>query len=164
MQPWDRMENESPMQYRRFCHYLNSVDPMTGKRSIRELAEAFGIGMGALYGVSARWKWHERAKAYDLDELKRGGGRPAGRLNAAARRLGKEVDKMLAKGADGMSAAELAKLIDVIGKMQKLMGEESGAAEEIGETEGPEENAGLENLTDAELIRLNELLEKAGPN
>lgn len=66
--PWDRLidEGETDAHYTLFCQYLNlpkrGADP---RRYANDLAELAGKTPGWISQLQKRWRWEERAKAYD---------------------------------------------------------------------------------------------------
>lgn len=58
--PWDQLPGEPDREYARFVEYLGMSD-----RRQRRAAPALGVSGDLLKRVRARWRWVERADAYD---------------------------------------------------------------------------------------------------
>lgn len=67
--PWDQQPGESAQQHSRFRAYLELGRLRTLKQT-RETLNALGVkvSQGQLYNVSWRYRWAERAQAWDADQ------------------------------------------------------------------------------------------------
>lgn len=74
---WDKLPDESPQQYERFCFYrdfvyysdtelqsANTVD-ITKRRSYRATADHFGLSINSVEAAGKRYRWQKRCEAYD---------------------------------------------------------------------------------------------------
>lgn len=74
---WDKLPNESPQMYERFCWYRDfiyyedtelkskkAVD-ITKRRSYRVCADHFGVALNTIERQGKRYNWQERCEAYD---------------------------------------------------------------------------------------------------
>lgn len=164
LRPWERLEQESLMQYKRFCHYLNCADPVSGARSMARLAEALGVTEKALYIAHNKYHWQERAHQYDLyragEAALEGHGEASVTLPQAARKLQRAVDRLI-KNADEMTAGDISKLVDVILKLQKITEGEAEAREGNKAKAEGQLQMDLSALSSEELVSFDELLAKA---
>ncbi|MDI3420720.1 hypothetical protein [Streptomyces luteolus] len=60
---WEQQPRESDANYRRFESYLKMRD-----RKVRTLAAELGGSTAYLQQLAYRLHWHDRAKAYDVDQ------------------------------------------------------------------------------------------------
>ena len=122
------------------------------KRSLRKTAEALGMNKRTIANQSAKWDWVRRCEAYDahVDRMNR-------EANEAAIRL-------LTMPDDEISAAELARIVDVGVKVERLSrGEstENQAVTHTGEVEVKRDaSLDLSGLSNEELDQFERLLEK----
>lgn len=162
MRPWDRRETESALQYGRFCHYLNSAEPGTGKRSMKALAREMGEPEGRLRTVCTKYDWISRARAYDAKREEESRAMAESEEEArdvlprAVKAMRRAVDKLM-KSADELAPGDIVKLVDALGKLSKL--EESGA-ENATIPAPPDKRVDLSGLSDEELVSFDELLKK----
>lgn len=61
--PWDQQPRESDANYRRFEAYLKMRD-----RKVRTLAAELTRSVAYMQQLAYRMHWHERAKAYDVEQ------------------------------------------------------------------------------------------------
>jgi len=62
-EPWERQPNESPKAFGRFCAYLE----MRPQRSLTELARRQKVTLSAIKQLSSRWRWRDRAAAWERE-------------------------------------------------------------------------------------------------
>ena len=60
--PWEQLPYESDRMYRDFKHFLEMVPP----RSVTLLAKQQGVPGPRLRSVARKYRWKDRARAYDL--------------------------------------------------------------------------------------------------
>lgn len=66
--PWDKWPGESPKAFQAFTHFLHQE----GRRTIKATSEHFyGQPISKVYEWSQRWKWVERAGAFENDLARR---------------------------------------------------------------------------------------------
>ena len=142
------------------------------KRSLRKTAEALGMNKRTIANQSAKWDWVRRCEAYDahVDRMNR-------EANEAAIRKMKQDHALLAQHMirtatrrlltmpdDEISAAELARIVDVGVKVERLSrGEstENQAVTHTGEVEVKRDAPlDLSGLSNEELDQFERLLEK----
>lgn len=63
--PWDRLEDEREVAFQRFVVYRE------GRRNLSELAREWGIKHQTLRGQAFRYRWAQRAAAYDQEVVQR---------------------------------------------------------------------------------------------
>ncbi|MGW0681801.1 hypothetical protein ACWD2L_00365 [Streptomyces sp. NPDC002754] len=61
---WDQQTGESDAQYRRYTRY----QLLGGARSVRAVAEEIGMSASYLHNIAHRYRWRERAKAWDREQ------------------------------------------------------------------------------------------------
>lgn len=178
-EPWERLPKESSKQYDFFCAYrdmrytpkpapdggepLPSMD-ITKRRSIRGLAVELNASHQAIEALSARFHWVERCDAYDdyirerlqakreADILKMHDTHAA----IGAQMLKKALAALLAINTDDMTPGDVARLVDVGVKVERLSRGESTEKREIGGEvkTNHTETLDLSTLTPEELRRL----------
>lgn len=62
VQPWDRQHGEKSKEYEAFRVYRD-MPPL--QRSVPVVAERIGVGERRARQLAQRWRWHERADAWD---------------------------------------------------------------------------------------------------
>lgn len=189
---WEQWPEERADQYLKFCAYrdmayegrpeINATDCKNcrklQRRSLRKLAASYKLKRHQPFGVlSVKFKWEERAEAYDKYlEKKVREVHESAILKMAENHalLGEQMVKKAAKRIltipeEEISAAEVARLADVGVKIERLSRGQStenqsvtGTVEHEGEIKVKKEpDQDLSNLTNEELEQLERLLEKA---
>lgn len=177
---WERLPNESPAQYEKFCAYrdmrylgANGEKPkpgdlrrpdMTIRRSIRGLADAMKMSRKALEPLSVRFSWVERAEAYDEYILQRIQEKHEADIlkmhethaTIAAQMLKKATARLLTLPETEISPSDIARLVDIGVKIERLS---RGEATENQQISGDinthhQESIDLSRLTDEDLRRL----------
>lgn len=142
------------------------------KRSLRKTAEALGMNKRTIANQSAKWDWVRRCEAYDahVDRVNREANEAAIRKMKqdhallAQQMLRKATRRLLTMPDDEISAAELARIVDVGVKVERLSrGEstENQAVTHTGEVEVKRDAPlDLSGLSNEELDQFERLLEK----
>ena len=136
MELWERQEGESNPRWEAFKTYR---DMPIGKRSLTEAAKTLGKPRRNLEKWSSEDKWQERVEAYDrymdaeAQKLKVKGIADMNKrhINAAKKILDKAVDGLKYIEPDEMKPSDIAKLVDVAAKLERLA---RGDATEVVET------------------------------
>lgn len=192
--PWEQLPGENASQYSKFCKYrdmkyigprgetLDGMKAPFGERSLRGLARQLGLKYYQPIGrLSVIHHWLERCEAYDL-EIDRLAREQAEReilkmrkdhADLAAQMIKKAARRLLTISEEQLSAADIARLVDVGVKIERLSRGESTENKQIsGET--TVNHAGivtvkrdpqidLSALSDEELEQLDGLLAKLHP-
>lgn len=144
------------------------------KRSLRKTAEALGMNKRTIANQSAKWDWVRRCEAYDahVDRMNREANEAAIRKMKqehallAQQMIRKATSRLLTMPDDEISAAELARIVDVGVKVERLSrGEstENQAVTHTGEVEVKRDAPlDLSVLSNEELDQFERLLEKIG--
>ena len=144
------------------------------KRSLRKTAEALGMNKRTIANQSAKWDWVRRCEAYDahVDRMNREANEAAIRKMKqehallAQQMIRKATCRLLTMPDDEISAAELARIVDVGVKVERLSrGEstENQAVTHTGEVEVKRDAPlDLSVLSNEELDQFERLLEKIG--
>lgn len=144
------------------------------KRSLRKTAEALGMNKRTIANQSAKWDWVRRCEAYDahVDRMNREANEAAIRKMKqdhallAQQMIRKATRRLLTMPDDEISAAELARIVDVGVKVERLSrGEstENQAVTHTGEVEVKRDaSLDLSGLSNEELDQFERLLEKIG--
>jgi len=144
------------------------------KRSLRKTAEALGMNKRTIANQSAKWDWVRRCEAYDahVDRMNREANEAAIRKMKqdhallAQQMIRKATRRLLTMPDDEISAAELARIVDVGVKVERLSrGEstENQAVTHTGEVEVKRDAPlDLSVLSNEELDQFERLLEKIG--
>ena len=144
------------------------------KRSLRKTAEALGMNKRTIANQSAKWDWVRRCEAYDahVDRMNREANEAAIRKMKqdhallAQQMIRKATRRLLTMPDDEISAAELARIVDVGVKVERLSrGEstENQAVTHTGEVEVKRDAPlDLSGLSNEELDQFERLLEKIG--
>lgn len=144
------------------------------KRSLRKTAEALGMNKRTIANQSAKWDWVRRCEAYDahVDRMNREANEAAIRKMKqehallAQKMIRKATRRLLTMPDDEISAAELARIVDVGVKVERLSrGEstENQAVTHTGEVEVKRDAPlDLSVLSNEELDQFERLLEKIG--
>ncbi|MDR1630081.1 MAG: hypothetical protein LBS36_07720 [Oscillospiraceae bacterium] len=188
---WEQQPDESTDQYVKFCRYrdmrytaadgtkLDGIQTPFGKRSIRGLAVLLGMtGWRDLGKLSARFRWAERCDAYDV-EIERQAREQSERAilkmrkdhaDLAAQMIKKAAKRLLTIPEEEIEAKDIARLVDVGVKIERLSRGESTENKQIsgeatlnhkGTVKLEEQNKlDLSGLSDEELIQLEKLLGK----
>lgn len=136
MELWERQKGESNPRWEGFQTYR---DLPPGKRSLRAVAEILHKGEPTLKRWSAEDKWGERCEAYDryldaeaakqkilgIAEMNKR------HINAAEKILDKAIDGLKHIEPDEMKPSDIAKLVDVASRLERLA---RGDATEVVET------------------------------
>lgn len=142
------------------------------KRSLRKTAEALGMNKRTIANQSAKWDWVRRCEAYDahVDRMNREANEAAIRKMKqdhallAQQMIRKATRRLLTMPDDEISAAELARIVDVGVKVERLSrGEstENQAVTHTGEVEVKRDAPlDLSVLSNEELDQFERLLEK----
>ena len=142
------------------------------KRSLRKTAEAMGMNKRTIANQSAKWDWVRRCEAYDahVDRMNREANEAAIRKMKqdhallAQQMIRKATRRLLTMPDDEISAAELARIVDVGVKVERLSrGEstENQAVTHTGEVEVKRDAPlDLSGLSNEELDQFERLLEK----
>lgn len=142
------------------------------KRSLRKTAEALGMNKRTIANQSAKWDWVRRCEAYDahVDRMNREANEAAIRKMKqdhallAQQMIRKATRRLLTMPDDEISAAELARIVDVGVKVERLSrGEstENQAVTHTGEVEVKRDAPlDLSGLSNEELDQFERLLEK----
>lgn len=148
-QVWDRQPHETSRAYELFCAYRD----MPPKRSLTKLSHGTkgAPHVNRLKRLSTRWNWVERCKQYDdyleyQDRLQQEKERrEMHKRHAKIAVLGqnivvREMESLLAKAQkdDRMTASDVARLMDVTVKVERLArGEPTDSHEVSGPGRGP---------------------------
>lgn len=144
------------------------------KRSLRKTAEALGMNKRTIANQSTKWDWVRRCEAYDahVDRMNREANEAAIRKMKqdhallAQQMIRKATRRLLTMPDDEISAAELARIVDVGVKVERLSrGEstENQAVTHTGEVEVKRDAPlDLSGLSNEELDQFERLLEKIG--
>lgn len=186
--PWERLPGETARQYECFCAYRDMrylekpkkpggvVRPdFTVRRSIRGLAEQLGVTRKSLEPMSAKFDWVARAEEYDsyiLDCVAAQNTAQIVKMHEkhaaiAEQMLRKATGRLLTMTDEDMDANAVVRMVDVGVKVERLSrGEPTenrtvthGGSLEVDNTT----HADLSALSDEELSKLAELLEKSSP-
>ena len=142
------------------------------KRSIRKTAEILGMNKRTIANQSTKWDWVRRCEAYDahVDRMNREANEAAIRKMKqdhallAQQMIRKATRRLLTMPDDEISAAELARIVDVGVKVERLSrGEstENQAVTHTGEVEVKRDAPlDLSGLSNEELDQFERLLEK----
>ena len=142
------------------------------KRSLRKTAEALGMNKRTIANQSAKWDWVRRCEAYDahVDRMNREANEAAIRKMKqdhallAQQMIRKATRRLLTMPDDEISAAELARIVDVGVKVERLSrGEstENQAVTHTGEVEVKRDAPlDLSGLSNEEIDQFERLLEK----
>ena len=147
---WDRLPGESSKAYHHFCIYRD----MAANRSLRQMAGIPGCTSvrRQLNRWSSRRRWVERCQQYDdyleyqLRVLQEKERREMSKRHAKIAMLGQSIlvkgmEELLAKvqnGEHNLAPAELARLMDVSVKVERLArGESTAIHEAVGPGGGP---------------------------
>ena len=147
---WDRLAGESSKAYHHFCIYRD----MGASRSLRQMANVSGCTSvrRQLNRWSSRWHWVERCQQYDdyleyqLRAQQEKERREMSKRHAKIAMLGQNIlvkgmEELLAKvqnGEHNLAPAELARLMDVSVKVERLArGESTDIHEAVGPGGGP---------------------------
>lgn len=142
------------------------------KRSLRKTAEALGMNKRTIANQSTKWDWVRRCEAYDahVDRMNREANEAAIRKMKqehallAQQMIRKATRRLLTMPDDEISAAELARIVDVGVKVERLSrGEstENQAVTHTGEVEVKRDAPlDLSGLSNEELDQFERLLEK----
>lgn len=142
------------------------------KRSIRKTAEILGMNKRTIANQSTKWDWVRRCEAYDahVDRVNREANEAAIRKMKqdhallAQQMIRKATRRLLTMPDDEITAAELARMVDVGVKVERLSrGEstENQAVTHSGEVEVKQEAPlDLSGLSNEELDQFERLLEK----
>ena len=142
------------------------------KRSIRKTAEILGMNKRTIANQSTKWDWVRRCEAYDahVDRVNREANEAAIRKMKqdhallAQQMIRKAMRRLLTMPDDEITAAELARMVDVGVKVERLSrGEstENQAVTHSGEVEVKQEAPlDLSGLSNEELDQFERLLEK----
>ena len=147
---WDRLPGESSKAYHHFCIYRD----MAANRSLRQMAGIPGCTSvrRQLNRWSSRWRWVERCQQYDdyleyqLRAQQEKERREMSKRHAKIAMLGQSIlvkgmEELLAKvqsGEHNLAPAELARLMDVSVKVERLArGESTDIHEAVGPGGGP---------------------------
>ena len=142
------------------------------KRSLRKTAEALGMNKRTIANQSAKWDWVRRCEAYDahVDRMNREANEAAIRKMKqdhallAQQMLRKATRRLLTMPEEEITAAELARIVDVGVKVERLSrGEstENQAVTHTGEVEVKRDAPlDLSGLSNEELDQFERLLEK----
>ena len=147
---WDRLPGESSKAYHHFCVYRD----MAANRSLRQMAGIPGCTSvrRQLNRWSSRWRWVERCQQYDdyleyqLRAQQEKERREMSKRHAKIAMLGQNIlvkgmEELLAKvqsGQHSLAPAELARLMDVSVKVERLArGESTDIHEAVGPGGGP---------------------------
>lgn len=185
--PWEHQPGETAEAYHRFLAYLD-VDPLVrSKRSMAAVYEILAIrdphmcSIGALQNMASLHHWHTRAAAYDRYRRRQAeiAAEAAERewaeklaqrraevqlkhLEAADEIIKKGLDALAVKGAEELSGAEIARLIELGYKMEretlrltKAPAAQSEQPEHIGDLSDEETNARLRMLAEELARRVN---------
>ena len=144
------------------------------KRSLRKTAEALGMNKRTIANQSTKWDWVRRCEAYDahVDRMNREANEAAIRKMKqdhallAQQMLRKATRRLLTMPEEEITAAELARIVDVGVKVERLSrGEstENQAVTHTGEVEVKRDAPlDLSGLSNEELDQFERLLEKIG--
>jgi len=140
---WLRLPGETPLQYKRFQCYLNSVDPKTALRSVHRTAKTMGVEPRIVERGASNWHWRLRAQIWDSHiEAEEFRAFETSKRQSARRQanLGKRLQEVAMAGAskllanedrlDEMSGNEIAKLADVGSKVERLANSDPTAISE----------------------------------
>ena len=142
------------------------------KRSLRKTAEALGMNKRTIANQSAKWDWVRRCEAYDahVDRMNREANEAAIRKMKqdhallAQQMIRKATRRLLTMPEEEITAAELARIVDVGVKVERLSrGEstENQAVTHTGEVEVKRDAPlDLSGLSNEELDQFERLLEK----
>lgn len=142
------------------------------KRSIRKTAEVLGMNKRTIANQSTKWDWVRRCEAYDayVDRMNREANEAAIRKMKqdhallAQQMIRKATRRLLTMPDEEITAAELARIVDVGVKVERLSrGEstENQAVTHTGEVEVRQEAPlDLTGLSNEELEQFEQLLEK----
>lgn len=176
--PWEPQPNE-PLEYFRLFSFYRDMQ----RRSLAQLARVFGIGPKTAEKHCAKWRWVERAKAWDVELDRRVRdintakiaqmherhiNMGLGMQRGAALELQAWVHKIEQAHADAkaagkpwhdptLSTADILRLADYGIKIERLA---RGTHTEHVKTEESEEGTGLENLSIEELKQLRYLKQR----
>lgn len=187
--PWERLPGETARQYECFCAYRDMrylekpkkpggvVRPdFTVRRSIRGLAEQLGVTRKSLEPMSAKFDWVARAEEYDsyiLDCVAAQNTAQIVKMHEkhaaiAEQMLRKATGRLLTMADEDMDANAVVRMVDVGVKVERLSrGEptENRTVTHGGSLEVDNATrADLSALSDEELSKLAELLEKSSPD
>lgn len=174
---WERIPGESAKCYNHFCKYRD----MPPCRSIRKLASTFKLSRQALEKLSVQFNWVCRVEAYDADLARQVREQNETEIiNMRIKHAGIAV-QMLEKATeflnnisnDDISASDVARLVDIGVKIERLSRGESTENTRIdGETKithtGEVNITGiggldLSKLSDEELMKLEDIFSKLQP-
>ena len=150
---------------------MDGTVPYVG-RSLRKTAEALGMNKRTIANQSAKWDWVRRCEAYDayVDRMNREANEAAIRKMKqehallAQQMIRKATRRLLTMPEEEIGAAELARMVDVAVKVERLSrGEstENRAVNHSGEVEVKQDAPlDLSELSNEELDQFEKLLEK----
>lgn len=184
--PWDRIPGETPRQFQKFCAYRDQIlsadkELRSRQRNIKALAKDIGFSVDHLRKLSAKNNWVDRCAAYDayLDEQIRIQNEKEiikmrkDHALLASQMIKKAAKRLLTIPEDEIAAAEIVRLVDVGVKIERLSRGEATENKKIsGEATvthsgtvkiKEDDNLNLADLSDEELLQLEQLLEKLHP-
>lgn len=91
MLEWERKSGESGEMYKRFVYYLE----LGQKRTLRQVAEDYGLSVAAVHNMAAKWKWTKRVAAYEERQTEERILALTDASKAATQQLIRIADKML---------------------------------------------------------------------
>lgn len=121
---WERQPKETPLAYEAFCIYRD----LGPQRSMAKTAEILGKSQGTMEGWSAKYKWFDRAGAWDdeqdrvsrkaqLDEIIKMRKRHAQIAQKALDKVNKAIDAI---DELEMSNADISRLMAEASKLERL--------------------------------------------
>jgi hypothetical protein len=157
---WDRQPGESSKAYAHFCLYRD----MSVNRSLRQMEKLDGCTsqLRQLMRWSSKWRWVERCQLYDdynerqLRVQQEKERREMHKRHAKIAMLGQNIlikgmEELLAKvqnGQQNLAPTELARLMDVSVKIERLArGESTDIQESVGPGGGPVQLS-IQNVAD----------------
>lgn len=128
---WERRLDEPPEAFHAFCIYRDT--PSEKKRTLCVIAEESGAPRTDVEHWAKDWDWEARSSAYDnhlikaeIEELKRDRIKSIRKRVALARAFqNKVITRLNALNPDELSPADLIKWIEVAGRIEKQILNES---------------------------------------
>lgn len=122
--PWEKQPEETPRAFEAFCVYRD----LGPNRSLAKTGQKLGKNLTTIQQWSARYRWVERATAWDQeqDRLAREAAIKA-RMEMAERHakaalvlMQKALQKLAKMGPDDLEPADVARFLDLAVKIERL--------------------------------------------
>lgn len=122
--PWELQPEETSRAYEAFCIYRD----LGPRRSMRETAEKLGKSQGLMEGWSTKYKWGERATAWDNEQDRIARKSQLEEIKKMRKRHADIASAMLVKAAralqripdDEIKAGDVSRMVETASKLERL--------------------------------------------